>query len=125
MVAEAAEVRNFRRTFNTTEKAFFWQSPEGRETWFWTYASKRLFETKLDQNPPRAARAYALLGVALFDSWTASQDGKFTYWYIRPPQLDPGITPICFPAKPITSAASEKKRVTPGSGLGFTSPSTI
>jgi membrane-associated phospholipid phosphatase len=94
MVAESAEVRNFTRTFNTTEKAFFWQSPEGRETWFWTYASKRLFETKLDQNPPRAARAYALMGVALYDSWTASQDGKFTYWYIRPHQLDRGITPL-------------------------------
>ena len=94
MVAESAEVRNFPRTFNTNEKAFFWQSPEGRESWFWTYASKRLFETKLDQNPPRAARAYALLGVTLYDSWTASQDGKFTYWYIRPSQLDSGITPL-------------------------------
>jgi membrane-associated phospholipid phosphatase len=111
MVAEAAEVRNFRRTFNTTEKAFFWQSPEGRETWFWTYASKRLFETKLDQNPPRAARAYALLGVALFDSWTASQDGKFTYWYIRPPQLDPGITPL-FPAPNFPSYPSNHSTIT-------------
>jgi membrane-associated phospholipid phosphatase len=94
MIAETDEVRNFPRTFNTNEKAFFWQSPEGRESWFWTYASKRLFETKLDQNPPRAARAYALLGASIFDSWTASQDGKFTYWYIRPPQLDSGIVPL-------------------------------
>jgi membrane-associated phospholipid phosphatase len=97
MIAETADVRNYVRTFNSNQKAFFWQSPEGRETLFWTYANKRLFEYKLDQNPPRAARAYALLGVAFFDSWTASQDGKFTYWYIRPAQLDSGIVPL-FPA---------------------------
>jgi membrane-associated phospholipid phosphatase len=111
MIAETAEVRNFPRTFNTNEKAFFWQSPEGRESWFWTYASKRLFETKLDQNPPRAARAYALLGVALFDSWTASQDGKFTYWYIRPPQLDAGIVPL-FPAPNFPSYPSNHSTIT-------------
>jgi membrane-associated phospholipid phosphatase len=111
MVAETAEVRNFPRTFNTNEKAFFWQSPEGRETWFWTYANKRLFETKLDLNPPRAARAYALMGVALFDSWTASQDGKFTYWYIRPPQLDRGITPL-FPAPNFPGYPSNHSTIT-------------
>ncbi|HUS06503.1 MAG TPA: vanadium-dependent haloperoxidase [Bryobacteraceae bacterium] len=97
MIAETAEVRTFPRTFNSNQKAFFWQSPEGRETLFWNYANKRLYETKLDQNPPRAARAYALLGVSIFDTFTASQDGKFTYWYIRPHQLDSGITPL-FPA---------------------------
>ena len=29
-----------------------------------------------------------------FDAFIASHDGKFTYWYIRPSQLDPGITPL-------------------------------
>ena len=29
-----------------------------------------------------------------FDAFIASQDGKFTYWYIRPPQLDPAIVPL-------------------------------
>jgi membrane-associated phospholipid phosphatase len=111
MIAETADVRNFARTFNTNEKAFFWQSPEGRESWFWTYASKRLFETKLDQNPPRAARAYALLGVSLFDGWTASQDGKFTYWYIRPAQLDTGIVPV-FPAPNFPGYPSNHSTIT-------------
>ena len=53
-----------------------------------------MFEDKLDQNPPRAARAYALTAAVLFDAFIASQDGKFTYWYIRPPQLDPTIMPL-------------------------------
>jgi membrane-associated phospholipid phosphatase len=53
-----------------------------------------MFEDGLDRNPPRAARAYALIAASMFDSFIASQDGKFAYWYIRPPQLDPGIVPL-------------------------------
>jgi len=45
-------------------------------------------------NPPRATRVYALIGAVQFDAFIASQDGKFTYWYIRPPQLDPVIVPL-------------------------------
>ena len=30
----------------------------------------------------------------LFDAFIASQDGKFTYWYLRPNQLDSGIVPL-------------------------------
>ena len=53
-----------------------------------------MFEDRLDQNPPRAARVYALIAACMFDAFIASQDGKFTYWYIRPPQLDPAIVPL-------------------------------
>jgi len=53
-----------------------------------------MFEDKTDQNPPRAARAYALIAAVLWDAFIASQDGKFTYWYIRPHQLDSGIVPL-------------------------------
>ncbi len=94
VVAQTATVRNFPRTFVTNYKAFYWQSPEGLQTWGYRYLDKWMFEDSLDRNPPRAARAYALLAAVMFDSFIASQDGKFTYWYIRPPQLDPTITPI-------------------------------
>jgi membrane-associated phospholipid phosphatase len=53
-----------------------------------------MFENKLDQNPPRVARAYALIAAVLGDAFIASQDGKFTYWYLRPHQLDPTIVPL-------------------------------
>jgi membrane-associated phospholipid phosphatase len=53
-----------------------------------------MFEDGLDQNPPRAARVYALIGAVQFDAFIASQDGKFTYWYIRPHQLDSAIVPL-------------------------------
>jgi membrane-associated phospholipid phosphatase len=64
-----------------------------------------MFEDRLDQNPPRAARVYALIAASLFDSFIASQDGKFAYWYIRPHQLDPGIVPL-FPVPPFPSYPS-------------------
>jgi membrane-associated phospholipid phosphatase len=94
VVAEKEVVRTFPRTFVTNYKAFYWQSPEGLNSWPYRYADKWLFENRLDQNPPRVARTYALIAAVLFDAFIASQDGKFTYWYIRPHQLDPAIIPL-------------------------------
>ncbi len=100
--AEMAIVRNFPRAlttanFLTNAKAFFWQSPAGTFPWAYPYVNRWMLEDGLDANPPRAARAYALLGVASYDGFLASQDGKFTYWYLRPAQLDTSMTPL-FPA---------------------------
>jgi membrane-associated phospholipid phosphatase len=101
VLAETAEVRNFLRaapgnatTFVPRYKAFYWQSPEGLNTWPYRYADKWIFEDGLDKNPPRVARAYALIAAVLFDAFIASQDGKFTYWYLRPHQNDPNIIPL-------------------------------
>jgi membrane-associated phospholipid phosphatase len=91
---ETAFVRTFPRTFVTNYKAFYWQSPEGLQYWPYRYLDQWLFEDRLDRNPPRAARAYALVAATQFDAFIASQDGKFTYWYIRPSQLDPTIVPL-------------------------------
>jgi membrane-associated phospholipid phosphatase len=99
--AEVEAVRVFPRgptAFGTNYKAFYWQSPEGLSTWPYRYADKWMFEDGLDQNPPRAARTYALIAATQFDAFIASQDGKFTYWYIRPPQLlAPGAIVPLFP----------------------------
>jgi membrane-associated phospholipid phosphatase len=97
MVPEIAEVTNFPRTpaaFATNQKAMYWQSPEGLNFWPYTYANKWIAEDRLDQNAPRVARVYALIAASFYDAFIASQDGKFTYWYIRPPQLEPSITPL-------------------------------
>jgi membrane-associated phospholipid phosphatase len=94
VLAQAMYVRTFPRTFITNYKAFYWQSPEGLNFWPYRYANAWIFEDKMDRNPPRAARVYALVAAVLFDAFIASQDGKFTYWYIRPHQLDSGIIPI-------------------------------
>ena len=92
--AQAEAVRDFPRTFISNYKAFYWQSPEGLQYWPYRHADKWMFEDGLDRNPPRAARAYALIAAAQFDAFIASQDGKFAYWYLRPHQLLPAIVPL-------------------------------
>jgi hypothetical protein len=92
--AEVEAVRQFERTFATNSRAFYWQSGTGVMTSFYDFASNWMSEDRTDQNAPRAARAYALLGTVLLDALIASNDGKFAYWYLRPHQLDPTITPL-------------------------------
>jgi membrane-associated phospholipid phosphatase len=105
VTAQATLVRTFPRTFVTNYKAFYWQSPEGLNSWPYRYLEQWLFEDRLDRNPPRAARAYALLAGAFYDAFIASNDGKIAYFYIRPHQLDPGIVPL-FPVPPFPSYPS-------------------
>ena len=117
MVDEVAAVKNFPRSpnaFVTNEKSMWWQGPQGLNTWPYDYANKWIFEDKLDQNPPRVARAYALIASAFYDAFIASQDGKFTYWYIRPSQLDTTIVPLFpvpnFPSYPSNHATFSTTR---------------
>jgi len=92
--AEVDAVRQFERKFPNSYKAFYWQSPSGLFTDWYDYASQWMFEDKTDSNPPRAARAYAMLAAVYYDAYIASNDGKYTYWYLRPHMLDPSITPM-------------------------------
>src|SRR4029078_5878457 len=52
------------------------------------------FEYQLDRNPPRAARAYALMNVAGYDGIIACWGGKDTYWAAGPNMLDPNIVTL-------------------------------
>ena len=96
---ELAEVKNFPRpipasgaNFNTTRLAYFWQGQTSR---LWNeILTTKLFEYQLDRNPPRAARAYALMSVAAHDGLIACWDGKYTYWAARPSMLDPTIVTL-------------------------------
>ena len=80
-MAELAEVRDFPRTFDTNSTAFYWQST--RSNWN-NVIDRKIFEYRLDDNPPRAARVYAVASVAAFDATVACWDAKYTYWAIRP-----------------------------------------
>jgi membrane-associated phospholipid phosphatase len=62
--------------------------------------NQKLFEYRLGQNPPRAARAYVLVSIAGYDATVACWDSKFTYWTARPDQFDPSITTV-LPTYPI------------------------
>jgi hypothetical protein len=94
MAAELAEVKNFSRDFNISQIALYQETQDSTFTYWYDFVSRKIFEEKLDNNPPRAARAYALMAVAEFDSIVACWDAKFAYWAMRPNQLDPAITTL-------------------------------
>ena len=101
MATDLAEVKNFPRSipasgasFNTTRTAFFWQGATGATKPLNDLIGQKLSEYRLDTNPPRAARAYALVSIAYYDSLVACFDAKYTYWAIRPNQLDPTLIPL-------------------------------
>jgi membrane-associated phospholipid phosphatase len=103
--ADLAEIKGISRSpatnFGVVQRSVFWQSLEGINFFHYTYANKWIFEDKLDQNPPRAARVYALVANVLYDGFIANHEAKYTYWYIRPSQLDPTIVPsIALPNHP-------------------------
>jgi membrane-associated phospholipid phosphatase len=53
------------------------------------------------RNDLDAARALFLANAAAFDALTSCFEAKYQYWYIRPPQADPGIlTPFPTPPHP-------------------------
>jgi membrane-associated phospholipid phosphatase len=117
MERQVAAVRDFPRSpaaFGTNHRAMYWQSPEGLQTWPYVYANKWMFEDKLDRNPPRAARVYALIAASHFDAFIASQDGKFAYWYLRPHELEPSIVPLFpvpnFPSYPSNHSSFSANR---------------
>ena len=91
-MTELLEVKNFARTFETNRAAFFWQG-NAIKTWV-DMTSQKIFEYRLDENAPRASRIYALVSVAFYDATVACWEAKFTYWAIRPIQLDPAVTTL-------------------------------
>ena len=96
--AEVAEIKSFRRTPVTNAKATYWQFGQygqaGLHYRISDEVGRRLAESGLDRNAPRATRAYALAHVAHYDSYIASQDAKFHYWTARPVTFDPTITTV-------------------------------
>ncbi len=123
MRAESDAVKNFPRTLQTNMRAFYFHSPEGTFTDFHMLLSRMMFEDHLDQNPPRSARAYAMLAGVLYDTWIASNDSKYAYWYLRPHQLDSGINPL-FPAPNFPSYPSNHSALSTARAelLGFLFP---
>jgi membrane-associated phospholipid phosphatase len=93
---ELAEIKSFQRTNATNIVSAFWEYYGGlRVHIHWhTHLSKKIAEYRLDANPPRAARAYALLSVANYDAAVACFEAKYAYWAIRPAQLDPALTTV-------------------------------
>jgi hypothetical protein len=89
--AEMEELRNFERTPKSNAVALYWEWGSGgtRNYVNWNeQLSRKLLEYQLGDNPPLSARAYALESIAFYDAMVACFDAKYTYWAIRPFQLD-------------------------------------
>jgi hypothetical protein len=92
--AEVEEIKNYQRTFVSNARGFFYQSLEGVFRVFYDELSKRVLEYHLDENPPAAARAYALAAVAHNDGSVACWDAKYAYWAPRPNQVDSSVVTL-------------------------------
>lgn len=90
-LAEIEEIKTLTRTFPITQKALYWHSFDAAYPVWYSWASDRIFEHKLDGNMPRAARVYALMAVAPYDAIIACFDAKYTYWAARPNMVDKTI----------------------------------
>jgi len=90
--AELEQVRNFSPNWGSSFAIFKW-SPASVTLWSQQLQPK-ILEYRLDANPPRAARAYALVAVAAYDAMVACFDAKYTYWAPRPYNLDPLLVTV-------------------------------
>jgi hypothetical protein len=81
---DMAELKNYKQSFRSMSNALFYASNA-----FWDeLLNKKIFEYNLSQNPPAAARLYAITAVGYYDGFVACWDAKYTYWGIRPNQYD-------------------------------------
>jgi membrane-associated phospholipid phosphatase len=98
-----AEVRQISdtRTAEQTQIAVNWNTSSGT---FTAGALNFIVDDLLQErrvSELEAARILAFANAATFDAQIACWEAKFTYWFIRPSQADPGITmPIALPNHP-------------------------
>jgi membrane-associated phospholipid phosphatase len=97
MATEMAELRAFERTPVTNAIALFWEYGAGGRHiyWYWNdVANHLILSSDVADDPVAAARAYALTNIAGYDGMVACWDAKFTYWQMRPFQIDPEFAPL-------------------------------
>jgi hypothetical protein len=82
------ELKTFARSPKTNHRAVYWEVHGGaRAHTLWNeIARTKLLEA--GSSAQTTARVLAALNVALADAGVACWDAKYTFWYIRPPQLD-------------------------------------
>jgi len=103
---EMEEMKNYKQNFRSLSNAFYWAN----SSYFMDELPVKIFEHNLEFDPPRAARIYAAMNVAMYDGFVACWDAKYTYWGIRPNQLDTTFKPAIlvtppFPGYPSGHAA--------------------
>ena len=92
--AELAEIKTFKRSFDSNATAFYAQTADGIFGLWYADAGQWMLEDRLDADAPRAALIYAAMSMAHHDAMVACWEAKYTYWAIRPFQLDPEVTTL-------------------------------
>jgi membrane-associated phospholipid phosphatase len=88
------ELKSFARTPKSNHRAVFWEVNGGaRAHTLWNeIARTKLLEHR--ETPAVAARVLTAVNIALIDAGIACWDAKYTFWYVRPSQLDPALKPL-------------------------------
>ena len=139
--AEVAEVKNYpRRKQPDFAELFFWaQDPAGRPepdsgafvqaagaAFYYAVdvslivledVNQKIHEYKLDTNPPRAARTYALAFAAMLDAYIACWNAKYHYLVGRPIHFDPTVDTL-WTTYPLAAYPS-------GHSSNLTAPATV
>ncbi|HUS03700.1 MAG TPA: phosphatase PAP2 family protein [Chitinophagaceae bacterium] len=101
------DLKNFKRTNRSNYIALYWVN-NGPGLWN-DLASQKMFEYRIMDDAPAAARIYTVLTVAYHDAAIAIFDSKYAHWGIRPNQYDttykPLVTTPPFPGYPSGHAA--------------------
>ena len=92
--SELSEIKSVTRTFPIISKSIGWHTFDAAYPYWFNFASQRMFERRLDDDAPLDALIYASTAIAEYDAVVACFDGKYAYWRIRPPQLDPEVTTL-------------------------------
>lgn len=101
------------RTLDQTNAALYWAT-DAPSAWWELFAEQEIRQRKL--TPLHAARAQALVSIAIYDAFVAGWDAKYHYWLLRPISADTTVRTLFstppFPSYPsghstISTAAAE------------------
>lgn len=90
---EMKDLKNFKQTFKSSSLAYYWANNGGFDYWS-ELAGQKMFEYRMTDDAPATARIYAVLHTAYHDAAIAIFDAKYTYWGIRPDQMDSTYKPL-------------------------------
>lgn len=87
--AEMEELKKEKPNFLTVSNAFYWANVE-----YWSEElTRKIFEYNYHLKPLESTWMAAVATIATYDGFVACWDAKYTYWGIRPGQLDTTYRP--------------------------------
>lgn len=99
MAAELTELKNIERTLPVAMNGWMNHSVTRAYHWWYERIATAIFENNRQNDIAHSAHAYASVSVANHDAIIACFNAKYTYWMIRPAQLD-NTVPTLFPSPP-------------------------